>query len=129
MLWLILTLIQAAPSSGSGLPDALGPIGSLGVGGAIAALVLWMNKIERERAEKRFKEYYDQLQEHSAAYERRWQELAGDFKAVLIDNTKAATALVESNRAVKHAMESVATVIVHCPGYTTARKLSGGPDA
>jgi hypothetical protein len=129
MFWLLLLILQTANPGGSqGLPEGLGTIGSLGVGGAIAVLVIWINKSERERAEQRFKEYYDQLQAHSQANEKRWQELAGDFKTVIQENTRAATSLVESNRTVSHAMESVATVIVHCPGYGNARKIAGGTD-
>lgn len=57
-------------------------IASLGVGGAIAALVLWFYRQDRQASEKRI------------------ESLASDFKQVIQENTEASTALKDAIKTV-----------------------------
>jgi hypothetical protein len=104
---MLLAILQAAGAATSeGTP--FWP--SLGVGGAIAILVITFWRLDRKESESRYKQLADESQTRYSAlagdsqerYERlatesqeRYERLAKDFRSIVEDNTRAITSLGE----------------------------------
>jgi len=69
----------------SSVPDFT-PYASLGVGGILAAVMFWAYRNDRQSSERKFAEYRD-------AMDRRYDELARDFKTIVQENTEASAKL------------------------------------
>lgn len=88
MLWALLQISDASP------------LVSLGVGGAIAALVIGFWRQERKESADRYAVLALQSQERYAVLAKEAQEryaiLATDFRSIVQDNTRALTVLSEA---------------------------------
>lgn len=78
----MIDLLQVQPE----LP--LSPLASLGVGGALALLMFWFYRHDRTTSEERFKSYCEQM-------DRRYYELAKDFRQIVQENTAASVRLAD----------------------------------
>ena len=66
----------------SEIPQALVPLGSLGVGGAVALLTLYFYRLDRKDSE-------DRLASLHVACEKRIEDLSHDFKQIIQENTES----------------------------------------
>jgi hypothetical protein len=95
---ILLLLLQAAvPSQAVGDQTSTYPFVSLGVGGAIAALVLQLWRVDRKDSQERYERLAKESQDRYAALAKESNEraanIAADFRVIVQDNTRAVTAL------------------------------------
>lgn len=66
------------------VPDSFTPTQflNLGVGGAVALVMFLVYRADRKSAEERFEEY-------AARTEKRYEEIAKDFRMIITENTAA----------------------------------------
>ena len=73
---------------------------SLGVGGAIAAIVLGLWRQDRKESTERYEKLADQSADRYAQLAKesqdRYADLAVDFRSIVQDNTKAITMLAQN---------------------------------
>ena len=79
--------------------DPSAPLVSLGVGGSIAALVIYAWRQDRKESQERYERLAKESQDRYASLAKESNEraavIAADFRIIVQDNTKAITALSE----------------------------------
>ena len=99
LMSIVLLFLQAAvPAASQAVGDtSTYPFVSLGVGGAIAALVLQLWRVDRKDSQERYERLAKESQDRYASLAKESNEraasIAADFRVIVQDNTRAVTAL------------------------------------